>query len=107
MIESILYKGPNFKGILRVKESNSRSHLGYLQYVEVEKDGSEKVVYESEELYTAYEEGVADILGAVKRFYNSVPTKTWINRVQIEDDLHGSYIYEGIIQGLLNFCLSL
>lgn len=107
MMESILYKAPNFKGILRLKEDDSSVHSGYLQYIEVEKDGSENVVYESRELYTAYEEGTADILGAVEEFYNRDKTKRWLTNVRIEDDLRGTNNYEGIIQGLLNFCLSL
>lgn len=107
MMEITLYEAPGFKGILRLKKNESNSHSGYLQYVEVEKTGSEKVVYESRELYTAYEEGTADILEAVGEFYNSDKTKIWLANVQIEDDLRGVNNYEGIIQGLLNFCLSL
>lgn len=107
MIETTLYEAPGFRGVLRLKKNESNSHLGYLQYVEVEKDGSERVVYESRELYTAYEEGTADILEAVKEFYNSVQTKTWLANARIEDDLRGFNNYEGIIQGLLDFCLSL
>lgn len=107
MMETTLYKAPNFKGILRLKKNESSSHSGYLQYVEVEKDGSEKVVYESRELYTAYDEGTADILNAVKEFYNNDQTKLWLTKVQLEDDLCNVYNYERIIQGLLDFCLSL
>lgn len=107
MIETTLYKAPNFKGILRLKKNESSSHSGYLQYVEVEKDGSEKVVYESRELYTAEAEGTADILEAVKEFYNSDQTEIWLTNVRIEDDLRNLYNYERIIQGLLDFCLSL
>lgn len=107
MMEITLYEAPDFRGILRLKKNESSSHSGYLQYVEVEKDGSEKVLYESRELYTAYEEGTADILEAVEKFYNSDKTKTWLANVRIEDDLRGVNNYEGIIQGLLNFCLSL
>lgn len=108
MMETTLYEAPSFRGILRLKKNESNSHSGYLQYVEVEKkDGTEKVVYESRELYTAYEEGTADVLEAVNDFYNSDKTKIWLTNVQIEDDLRGVNNYEGIIQGLLNFCLSL
>lgn len=102
-MEATLYKAPNFEGILRLKKDESSSHSGYLQYVEVEKDGSEKVVYESREL----DEGTADILEAVKEFYNSDKTKAWLTNVQTEDDLYELYNYERIIQGLLNFCLSI
>lgn len=108
MMETTLYEAPGFRGILRLRKNESNSHSGYLQYVEVEeKDGTEKVVYESRELYTAYEEGESDILEAVKEFYDSDKTKIWLANVRIEDDLRGLNNYEGIIQGLLNFCLSL
>lgn len=107
MIETILYKAPSIKGILRLKEDGRSTHSGYLQYIEVKKDRSEKVMYESRELYTAYEEGTADILEAVKEFYDSDKTKKWLANVRIGDDLRGTNYYEGIIQGLLAFCLSL
>ena len=68
MMETTLYEAPDFKGILRLKKNKSSSGSGYLQYVEVGKDGSEKVVYESRELYTEYCEGTADILCAVEEF---------------------------------------
>ena len=107
MMETTLYEAPDFKGILRLKENKSSSHSAYLQYVEVEKDGSEKVVYESRELYTEYVEGEADILDAVSEFYNSDKTKAWLAKVKIEDDLRMLNNYERIIQGLLDFCLGL
>ena len=103
-METTLYETPNLKGILRIKKNSSYS--GFLQYVEVEKDGSEKVVYESSELYTDCAEGLADILCAVEEFYNSDKTKAWLTKVKIEDNLHMLNNYERIIQGLLNFCLS-
>lgn len=106
MMGITLYEAPGFRGILRLKKNKSSSHSAYLQYVEVEKDGSEKVVYESRELYTAYDEGEADILDAVAEFYNSDQTKIWLANVRIEDDLRGANNYERIIQGLLEFCLS-
>lgn len=110
-METTLCEAPNFKGILRLKENKSSSQSGYLQYVEVKKDRSgkvmsEKVVYESRELYTAYCEGTADILCAVEEFYNSDKTKAWLAKVQIEDKLRGLNNYERIIQGLLEFCLN-
>lgn len=106
MMETTLYEAPGFRGILRIKKSESRSHSGYLQYVEVEKNGTEKVVHESGQLYTDYEDGQACILEAVKDFYDSDQTKTWLANVRIEDDLRGLNNYERIIQGLLDFCLN-